>query len=223
MRNNRWIVLPFLLLFLLGCGLFSGVQSIKNAVTTQLPDIQNAVSTQLPALLTSVPTAQGLIETFAATQFPSNCGTPTSGGLGIELGRAKTVLQATQQFTFTDGTIDGQPASTATLASAGASAFSAISDGFSAQFIGDPCNLSRILITAPYTDQQATVDQGVAAASLLFSTLMPLDAQLPLLAWLTENYAKVPVSGQQQTTIKNMQFTLSRTQTEMTLDIVPAK
>ena len=213
MHTKRWLVIPFVLLFVLGCNMISGIQDIKNAATTQLPSI-----------LTSAPTAQGMIETLAAQQSSSPCnGTPTTGGLGIALDRAKSVLQSSGQFTFTDGTVDGQPASTATLASSGVSTFSAISNGFSAQFIGDPCNLSKILITAPYTDQQATIDQGLAAASLLFSTLMPLDVQLPLLTWLSTNYSNVPVSGQQQTTIKNMQFTLSRTQAEMSLEILPAK
>ncbi len=213
MRNIRWLVLPFLLLFLLGCGLLSGVQQIQNAATTQLP-----------ALLTNVPTAQGMIETLAAQQSSSTCtATPTSGGLGIGSDRVKTVLQATGQFTFTDGTVDGQPATTATLASAGASAFGAIANGFSAQFIGDQCNLSKIVVIAPYTDQQETVDQGVAVAGVLFAAILPLDVQVSLLPWLAENYAKVPVSGQQQTTIKNMLFTLSRTQAEMRLEIVPAE
>ena len=212
MRTMRWLVIPLLLFFMLGCGLFSGIQNI-----------QNVASTQLPSILTSEPTMQGMIETAAAEQISSNCGTPTAGGLGIALDRAKKVLQTTGQFTFTDSTVDGQPASTATLASTGASTFSAISNGFSAQFIGDPCNLTEILMKAPYTDQQETVDQGLAAATVLFSTLMPLDVQLPLLTWLSENYTNVPVSGQQQTTIKNMQFTLQRNQNEMTLEVVPAK
>jgi hypothetical protein len=108
------------------------------------------------------------IETVAAQQTPSNCGTPISGGLGIALDHAKAVLQATQQFSFTDSTVDGQPVSTAILASGGSSTFSAISNGFSAQFIGDPCNLSKILIKAPYTDNQATVDQGLAAGHTVF-------------------------------------------------------
>jgi len=214
MRNIRRLVLPFLLLFVLGCGLISGVQNLQNAASTQLPDI-----------LTSAPTAMGAIETMAASAMPpSNCpATPSAGGLGVALDTAKTVLQASGQFDFADGTVDGQPASTATLASAGASTFSAISDGFSAQFIGDPCNLSRILVKAPYTDQQETVDQGLAAATILFSAIIPLDVQLPLLTWLSQNYSNVAVSGQQQTTIKNMQFTLSRTQSEINLEIHPAK
>ncbi len=211
MHNKRWLVLPFLLLFALGCGLISGVQNISNAV-----------STQMPGILTGAPTTLGAIETVAA-EPTSTCGTPTSAGLGIVLEHVKTVLQATGQFTFTDGTVGGQPASTATLSSGGGSTFSAIANSFSAQFIGDPCNLSRILITAPYTDQQETIDQGLAAANLLFTAIIPLDVQVPLLAWLAENYSNVPVSGEQQTTIKNMQFTLSRTQNEMSLEIVPAK
>jgi hypothetical protein len=213
MRKTRWLVIPFLMLFVLACGLSNGIQQIQQAAT------------QLPDILTSAPTALGAIETMAASAMPpSNCpANPSAGGLGIALDHAKTVLQATQQFTFTDGTVDGQPASTATLASAGASTFSAVSNGFSAQFIGDPCNLSKILVTAPYTDQQETVDQGLAVVSVLFSTLMPLDVQLPLLTWLSQNYSNVPVSGQQQTTIKNLQFTLQRNQTSMVLEIVPAK
>ena len=213
MRPIRLLLVPLMMLFVLACGLSNGIQQIQQAAT------------QLPDILTNVPTALGVIETMVASAVPpSNCpSTPTAGGLGIGSDRAKTVLQASGQFTFTDGTVDGQPASTATLASAGGSTFSAISNGFSAQFIGDPCNLSRILITAPYTDQQATVDQGLAAATILFSALMPLDVQLPLLTWLSQNYSNVPVSGQQQTTIKNMQFTLSRTQTEISLEILPAK
>ena len=213
MRTRRWLVIPFLFLLVLGCNMISREQTIQNLVTTQIPD-----------LMTGVPTAQGMIETLAAQQASNPCtGTPTTGGLGIDLNRAKTVLQVTGQFSFTDGTVDGLPASTATLASAGVSTFSAIASGFSAQFIGDPCNLSRILVTTPYTDQQATIDQGLAAESFLFTTLMPLDVQLPLQTWLNQNYPNVPVSGQQQTTIKNMQFTLSRTQTEMHLEILPAK
>jgi hypothetical protein len=212
MRPIRLLLVPLMMLFVLACGLSNGIQQIQQAAT------------QLPDILTSAPTALGVVETMVASAVPpSNCpATPTAGGLGIASDRAKTVLQATQQFTFTDGTVDGQPASTATLASAGASAFSAISNGFSVQFIGDPCNLSRILITAPYTDQQATVEQGLAASTILFSSLMPLDVQLPLLAWLSQNYSNLPVAGQQQTTIKNMQFTMSRTQTEMSLEIIPA-
>ena len=213
MRKIHWLVLPFLLLFILGCNLISGIQ-----------DVKDVASTQLPSILTSAPTAQGMIETLAAQQSSSSCPeSPSSGGLGIAIDRTKTLLEGTGQFIFTEGTVDGLPASTAMMTSAGMSAFSAISGGFSAQFIGDPCNLSKILIKAPYTDQQATVDQGLAAASLLFSTLMPLDVQFPLLAWLSQNYADVPVSGQQQTVIKNMQFTLQRNQNEMSLEILPAK
>jgi hypothetical protein len=210
MRTIMWFAIPFLFLLAMACGLCSGIQTI-----------QNAASTQLPAILTSVPTTQGMIETAVAVPT-STCGTPSAGGLGVGIDRAKAVLQATGQFTFTDSTVNGQPVYTATLSSSAASGFSSISNGYSAQFIGDPCNLSRILITAPYTEQQETVDQGLTATTVLFSALMPLDVQLPLVTWLAQNYTTVPVSGQQQTTIKNMQFTLRRTANEMTLEIVPA-
>jgi hypothetical protein len=209
MRTFVWLAIPFLFLLAMACGLCSGIQNI-----------QNAASTQLPAILTSVPTTQGMIETAMAVPT-SVCGTPASGGLGVGLDKARAVLQATGQFTFTEGTVDGQPVSTATLSSSGAPSYSAISGGFSAQFIGDPCNLSKVLIKTPYTDQQETVNQGLAAATVLFSALMPLDVQLPLMTWLAQNYTTVPVSGQKQTTIKNMQFTLQRSANEMTFEIIP--
>ena len=235
MRKNRWLVIPFLMLFVMGCGLISGVQGLQNAVTTQLPALQTAASTDLPAmetaastvlpaLLTSVPTAQGLVETAAAQLPTSACpGTPTAGGLGISMDTARTVLQMTQQFAFADGTANGQPAVIVTLTTDGASTFPAIAQGFSAQFIGDPCDLSQISVTIPRTDQQDTADQGVIVLNSVLAGTLPTDVQLTFLSWVTQNYPTVPVSGQQQTTIKNMQFTLQRNQTSMVLDILPAK
>jgi hypothetical protein len=258
MRKNRWLVIPFLMLFLMGCGLISGVQGLQNAVTTQLPALQTAVSTDLPAmetaaatdlpametaaatdlpametaaatdlpaLLTAIPTGQGMIETLAAGQTgSSNCSsTPTAGGLGVSMNTAKSVFQISQQFAIANGSVGGQPAAIVTLTPAGASSFPAIAQGFTAQFIGDPCNLSQISITIPRTDQQDTADQGVAILNLVIIGTLPADVQLPFFTWLTQNYPAVPVSGQQQTTIKNFQFTLHRNQTSMVLDILPAK
>ena len=138
--------------------------------------------------------------------------------------KVKAVLQYTQQVSFTEGTLNGQPVSTGTLSTTGASTFPAVSNGFSAQFIGDPCNLSEIKVITPRTDQQDTVDQGIAVVNTLFAAFMPPDVELPFLTWLAENYPNVPVSGQQQTTIGKMQFTLQRSTTNlMTLEIVPAK
>src|SRR5512137_229480 len=147
MRHTRLLFIPLIMLFVLACGLTNGIQQIQQAVT------------QLPEVLTSAPTALGALETLAATAMPSNqCpAAPAAGGLGVSLVNAKAVLQMTQQFTFTDGSAGGQAVSTATLASAAAGTFSAISEGFSAQFIGDPCNLSEIKIIIPRTDQQTTV------------------------------------------------------------------
>ena len=235
MRKKRWLVIPFLMIFALGCGLISGVQNIQNAATTALPALQTAASTDLPALqtaastalpafLTSVPTAQGFIETAAAQIPTSACaGTPSSGGLGISMDTARNVLQTTQQFAFADGTEDGQPVVTVTLTANGSSTLPAIAQGFSARLIGNPCNLSRISITIPRSDQQDTVDQGVSVLTIVLVGMLPLDAQFNFLSWVTQNYSGMAVSGQQQTTIKNMQFTLQRNQTSMLLDIVPVK
>jgi hypothetical protein len=171
-----------------------------------------------------MPTELGGIETAASAQTSSDCTTTTPGGLGITLDKVKSVLQITQQVTFTDGTVNGQPVSTGTLSSTSASTFPSISNGFSAQFIGDPCNLSEIKVTTPRTDQQSTVDEGIGILNILFAGFMPPEVDLPLLTWLSENYGNVPVSGQAQTTIGQMQFTLQRSKTNtITLDILPVK
>jgi methionine-rich copper-binding protein CopC len=201
------------MLFVLACGLSNGIQQIQQAVT------------QLPDILTSAPTALGAIETMAASAMPpSNCpATPSAGGLGISVDTAKSFLQMSQQFAFADGTAEGKPALIATLTPAGATNFPDVAQGFSAQFIGDVCNLSRIMVTVPRSDQQTTVDQGNQVLNLVLTGTLPLDVQLTFFNWLSQNYSTVEVAGQQQTTIKNMQFTLQRNQTSMILDIVPAK
>ena len=212
MRHTRLLAIPVIMFFILACGLSNGIQQIQSAVT------------QLPGVLTSMPTELGGIETAASAPSSSNCTTTTPGGLGLTLDKVKSVLQLTQQVTFTDGTAGGLPVSTATLSSTSASTFPTISNGFSAQFIGDPCNLSEIKVTAPRTDQQSTVDEGIGILNILFAGFMPPEVDLPLLTWLTENYSNVPVSGQAQTTIGQMQFTLQRSKTNtMTLDILPVK
>ncbi|HTX92881.1 MAG TPA: hypothetical protein VMC09_16845 [Anaerolineales bacterium] len=212
MRHPRLLFVPLVMLFVLACGLTNGIQQMQQAVT------------QLPGMLTSMPTAMGAMETSAAgAQSSGNCpATPTSGGLGFGLANAKAVLTMTQQFTFTDGTVNGQPASTATLASGSAGTFSSLANGFSAQFIGDPCNLSEVTVTMPRVDQ-ATIDQGIGVANILFAAILPPDVQVAFTTWLTQKYSKVPVGGQEQTTISNLQFTLKRTQASMILDILPAK
>ena len=213
MRSTRLLFIPLIMLFLLACGLTNGIRQIQEAVT------------QLPEVLTSAPTAFGAIETLVATAMPSNeCpAVPAAGGLGVSFVNTKAVLQTTQQFTFTDGSLGGQPVSTATLASAAAGTYSAIADGFAAQFIGDPCNLSEIKIIVPRTDQQASVDQGIQVVNLVLVGTLPVDVQFSLIGWLSQNYASLAVSGQQQTTLKNMLFTLQRDQTSMLLDILPAQ
>jgi len=174
MHKNRWLVIPFLMIFAMGCGLISGVQGLQNAATTALPAVE-----------TSAPTEQGMLETMAAGQTGSSTcpSTPTAGGLGISIDTAKTVLPITQQFAFTDGNVGGQPAAIVTLTPSGASSFPAIAQGFTAQFIGDPCNLSQISITIPRTDQQDSADQGVNVLSLVLTGTLPIDVQLAFFTW----------------------------------------
>ncbi len=209
MRRSRLLAIPLVMVFLLACGLTSGISGIE---------------TQLPGILTSVPTAMGAVETLSAQQSSTNCpATPAAGGLGISLDQIKTVMQATQQFVFTDGTVNGKSATTATLGPTMTASFPDIADGFSAQFIGDPCNISELTISMPRNDQQATVDQAVGIVDVLIAAFLPSGDQLAVINWLTQNYGSIKVGETVQQTLGNMQFTLTRSQTEMVLDVVPAQ
>lgn len=209
MHKNRFLIIPLVMVFVMACGLTNGIQGI---------------ATQLPGILTSVPTAFGAVETLSAQQSSNNCpATPTAVGLGFSVYTAKSITEVTNQFTFSDGTENGKPVTTATLSTSAATTFPAIASGFSAQFIGDPCNVAEIKITIPRNDQQATVDQGIALVNLLLAGVVPPTTQLQLVAWMAEGYANMPVGGQQQTTINNVLFTMSRDQSAMLLDITPAK
>ena len=186
--------------------------------------------TEIPAMMTAMPTALSPLETAAAeitppvlaTDMPGSSATATEGGLGIKLEDAKMIMQATQQFTFTDGSVDGKPAAIASLSASAATTMPGIGANFSAAFIGDPANLSEIKISVPYTDDQAGVETGINMMTILFASILPSDVLSTFLPWISENYSKVPVGGSEEMTSKNMKFTLSRTQTEMLLDIVPA-
>jgi hypothetical protein len=197
-----------------------------NAVT-RLTEAQ----TEIPAAMTAAPTMLAPLETAAAeitppampTSAPDNNGTASTGGLGIALENVKNVMQATQQFTFTDGTVDGKPAVIASLSANAATTMPGLANGFSAAFIGDPADLSEIKITIPNIEDQAGVETGISMMTLLFAGILPPDVLLTFVPWLTENYSKVPVGGSEELTAKNLKFTLSKTQTETLLDIVPAK
>jgi hypothetical protein len=209
MRRTRLLAIPLVMVFLMACGLINGISGI---------------ATQLPAILTSAPTTIGAVETLSSQQSSTNCpATSTAGGLGVALDTAKTILQITNQFTFTDGTVNGKTASTATLDTSAAATFPAVANGFSAQFIGDPCNIGEVYVTIPRTDQQDSVDQGMELINLLFAGVLPPQTQLTLLSWMVQAYSSIPVGGQQQTTIGTIQITLSRTQTDMVLDILPTQ
>ena len=197
-----------------------------NAVT-RLRDAQ----TEIPAMMTAAPTMMSPLETAAAeitppalsTSAPDNNGTASKGGLGINLENVKTVMQATQQFTFTDGTVDGKPAAIASLSASAATSMPGFADGFSAAFIGDSTDLSEIKITIPNVADQASVDAGLSMMTVLFAGILPPDVLFTFVPWLTENYSKVPVGGSEELTAKNLKFTLSKTEASTMLDIVPAK
>ncbi len=208
MRFARYLLIPVLMFSLLGCGLISGIQQAAN---------------QLPSALTGMPTMMGAVSTMAAGQAPGSSGTAIPGTLGVSLDTTETVLKITNQFAFTAGTTGGQTETVATLTNTAAATFPTIANGFKAEYIGDPASLSKIKVTIPRTDQATTADEGVGVLNILFTGTLPPDVQLAFLTWSGQNYANVAVGGQQQTTIGKFQFTLARTQTDMTLDVDPAK
>jgi hypothetical protein len=132
-------------------------------------------------------------------------------------------MQVTKQFDFSNGTVDGKPAAIAKLTSTAATSFPTLATGFSVAFIGDSNNLDEIKVTLPRTEDQATVDEGVGLVTVMFAGILPADVQIGFLTWITQNYSAIPVGGSKDTTVNNFKFTLSRTKTEMLLDIVPAK
>ena len=223
MRQFRIVLcLSVLLSAALACNAASGVRTAQ----TDIP----AMMTAAPGMMTAAPTLMGPIETSVAEitppVFPTSASsdeTPSAGGLGIKLQDVKTVLQVSQQFVFSDGTVDGKPAAIARLTSAAATSFPTLAGSFSAAFIGDPEGLGEIKVTMPRAEDQTTVDEGLGLLGVTFTGILPIDVQIGFLQWVTKNYSDVPVDGSQETTIKNFKFTLSRTKTEMLLDILPAQ
>jgi len=215
-KKLSWLVAPFLLFSLVAC-MCSGLSQLGSVAS----GLQSAAS-QLPGMLTSMPTELGPMETMSAQQN-SPSGTYTPGHLDISLDQVKSVLQMTQSFTFTDGTINGQPASTAKLTGAAAAAYPDIAAGFSADFIGDPTNLTRIRITLPRTDTTLSAQQGLSALTLAFSSFLPSDITLTLIPWLTQNYSTLNVGDKTSTTINNYIFTLQRDPKQMVLTVDPAQ
>jgi hypothetical protein len=186
--------------------------------------------TEIPSMLTAAPTLLGPLGTAAAEFTPPVMPTDASGGdssapaggLGIKLDDVKLIMEATQQFTFTDGNVDGQPAAIASMSPSAATSMPALADGFSAAFIGDPANLSKIKLSLPYAEDQTAVQAGLGLVTVIFSSILPPDELFSFLPWITENYSKIPVGGSEELSTKKLKFTLSRTQAEVLLDILPA-
>jgi hypothetical protein len=207
--------LSILVLAMLACNAATGLRTAQ---------------TEIPAMLTAAPTMLGPLGTAAAeftppvmpTDASSGDSSAPAGGLGIKLDDVKLVMEATQQFTFTDGSVDGQPAAIASMSPSAATSMPALADGFSATFIGDPANLSKIKLSLPYAEDQTAVQAGLGLVTVIFSSILPSDELFSFLPWITENYSKIPVGGSEELTTKNLKFTLSRTQADVLLDILPA-
>ena len=208
MRNTRFLAIPLVMVFILACGLTNGIQQACHPAARDIDQradhnrvrLKHSPRSNHPAIAPPLPQQ-------AAWGFPWIQSRPCFRSPASS--RSPTVLW------------NGKAASTVTLSPTAASSFAEIANGFSASFIGDPCNLGEITVTIPRTDQQATVDQGIGLINILFAGVLPPGTQISVLAWMTQEYATMPVGGQQQTTIGTMQFTLQRSQTAMVLDIVP--
>jgi hypothetical protein len=204
--------ISLLVLAMLACNAASGIR---------------AAQTEIPAMETAAPTVLGPMGTAAAEFTPPAAGTDSgaasTGGLGIKLADVRTIMDATQQFIFKDGSVNGKPAAIAGLSSSAATMMPGLVDNFSAAFIGDPENLNEIKVIVPNSDDKAAVATGLTLVTTLFSGILPPEVLFSFLPWIAQNYSSVPVGGSQELSAKNMKFTLSKTKTEVVLDIVPVK
>ena len=211
MRNTRIAIPLFILMFTtLACDLATGIQ---------------AAQTEVPAMMTAAPTVLGPIGTAAAQFTPparlTDNATAVPGHLGINLADARTVMDPTQQFVFTQQKVDGRQASIATLSPAAAKNMPGLAGSFSAVFIGDSADLNEIRVNVPYSEDKTAVQEGLTLVTALFSGFLPPDVLLTFIPWITQNYATVQVGTPQVLSVKNMKFTLSRTQKMVQLDISP--
>jgi hypothetical protein len=208
MRPLHLLLLAVLLLSLLGC---------QRAPST-LP-----ASAQPTPLSNNTPSQPGAVVNAPGQSSPGFGSVPTPGGPVIALANVLGVLQMSKQYDFSTGTVAGQPATFAKLNGQGAASFPAVADGLSIELIGDPNNLSSILITIPRSDNAETAQQGLSAASVICAGLFPPDKLAQILAWLNQSYIPMTVSGKEQTKIQNVQMTLERDASSMILEIVPLK
>ena len=206
MRKLRWLVLPVFLFALLGCGLVNGLQQ---------------AITQLPGALTSMPTALEAMSTMAAGQTTADTPAPSAGRLNISLEDAKKV-ETSGRYSFTDATEGGRPVSTAVLTAVARNDAPALADVFSARFIGDPANLSQILVTVPRTEDPATAFEAIALIGDVLSTALPPDVHATFIPWVTQSYSTVSTSGERQTTINNLRFTMKLSGADVILEVDPA-
>jgi hypothetical protein len=204
------ISISILLLAMLACNAATGIQ---------------AAETEVPAMITAAPTVLGPMATAAAQFTPPAVGTSApvpAGTLGISLADVRTVMDPTQQFTFKNGKVNGKPAAIASLSASAATTMPGLVDTFSAEFIGDPASLSEIKVHAPYSQDKTSIQTGITMITVLFSGILPPDVLLSFIPWITQNYSTVAVGAPKNMTAGKMKFVLSRTQTVVTLDIVPA-
>ncbi len=181
--------------------------------------------TELPAMMTSAPTLMAPLETAAAELTPSASGnqSASAGGLGIKLDDVKTVLEGSQQFILSDGTVDGKQAVIASLSETAATTIPGLSSDFSAAFIGDPQNLEEIKITIPATNDKDSIKAGMSVMTLFFSTILPPDILIKFLSWIAKNISQIDVGSSQELTERNFHFILTRPESSVILDIIPAQ
>lgn len=225
MRQTRiFITISLVLVALSACGSPTPAQQIPT-------DVPTTVATELPTAMLATPTAVMPLETATTEGMPtlipaatdSGSIPVTGGGLGVKLDDIKGVMQATQQFEFSDGNVDSKPASIAKLTSTAAAIFPTLASGFSAAFVGDPADLSEIKVTLPRSAEQPSVEESVKVIMLVLAGILPANVQSQFIPWINQNFSDIPVDGSKETTIENFKFTLSRTATSMVLDVVPAQ
>lgn len=193
-----------------------------------LPTLQQ-VQTEVPALITNVPTDIAPLNTAIADFTPpalpnlNGSGTASAGGLGISVTNIRKAMEATNQFVYTDGTLDGKPALIATLSSSAATTMPGFSEVFSIAFVGDPENLEEIKMTVPFSSDSAAVSAGLGLVTVMFTAILPANVVISFIPWVNDNYSKLPDNGSVNMSSGNMNFVLSRAGDVVTLDITPAQ
>lgn len=145
-------------------------------------------------------------------------GTAVPGTLGISLNSIEIMMEPSGGYTFSQGVTGSQPETVAKLAGNDPTISRAMVSDFKVELIGNPSSLSQIKITVPLSDTTS-----MNMLDIETKTVLPGNENPQFTPWLDQTYPTLAVGAPQQTTISTYLFTLSCNQTDVILQIDPAK